>query len=155
VTVLVKRVLVVLGAFLAASLVAAFVITFAIMLEWDELMRMSESGAGWLVVAFFGLIVSVKALLPAMLVIAFAEGFRIRSPLFYAAAGGAGLVGLYYGLGLAERGPGGGVLVGRDLEIMAGAGIAAGFAYWAIAGRKAGLWHEPPSDRAHRPTRPD
>ena len=148
---LVARIFVVLGAFLAACVVAACVIAFAIMLEWDELMRMSGSGVGWLVVGVFGLIVSFKALLPAMLIIAFAEAFRIRSPLFYAAAGGAGLVGLYYGLGLAERGPGGGVLVGRDLEIMAGAGIAAGFVYWAIAGRKAGIWHEAQPDSGDTP----
>jgi hypothetical protein len=42
-----------------------------------------------------------------------------------------------------------GVLVGRDLEIMAGAGIAAGFVYWAMAGRKAGEWREEnPNPRA-------
>ncbi len=93
-------------------------------------------------IGFFTLIVSAKALFPAMLVIAVAEGFRIRSVLFYAIAGGAGLVGLYYGLGLTERGPAGGLLTGRDLEIMAGAGIAAGFAYWAIAGRSAGAWRD-------------
>jgi hypothetical protein len=62
----------------------------------------------------------------------------LRSPLFYGALGGAGLVALYYALGLADRG----ILVGRDLEIMAGAGIAGGFVYWVIAGRKAGAWKE-------------
>jgi hypothetical protein len=142
-TALIIRILVVLGGFLGASLVAALVITFAMMLEWEEIMRMTDQRAGWLVIGFFTLIVSAKGLLPAMLAIALAEGFRIRSVLFYAIAGGAGLVGLYYGLGLAERGPAGGVLTGRDLEIMAGAGIAAGFAYWAIAGRNAGAWREP------------
>ena len=136
------RVVVVLAAFLVASLAAAFVITFAMLLEWEHLLAMTGSSAGWLTVAFFGLIVSAKGLLPAMALVAIAEGFGIRSALFYAAAGGIGLVALYYGLGLAERGPGGGVLVGRDLEIMAGAGIAAGFVYWVIAGRKAGAWRE-------------
>ncbi len=141
---LVRRILVVLLAFLLASAVAAFVITFAILLEWERILAMTDSSAGWLAVAFFGLIISAKGLLPAILVIALAEGLRIRSPLFYAAVGGAGLVGLYYGLGLAERGSGSGVLVGRDLEIMAGAGIAAGFVYWAVAGRKAGEWRATP-----------
>ena len=106
-------------------------------MEWQEIF--AGSGAGWLVVGFFGLVVSIKAGLPALALIALAEGFGIRSVLFYAVAGGAGLVALYYGLGLAEHD----VLVGRDLEIMAGAGIAAGFVYWAIAGRKAGCWREP------------
>ena len=140
-TALVARILVVLGGFLGASAVAALVITIAMMLEWEEIMRMTDQRAGWLVIGVFTLIVSAQALLPAMLVIAVAEGFRIRSVLFYATAGGLGLVGLYYGLGLADRGPTG-VLIGRDLEIMAGAGIAAGFAYWAIAGRNAGAWRE-------------
>jgi hypothetical protein len=140
--VLVVRILVVLLAFLVASGAAAFVITLAILFEWEQILGMTDTTTGWLTVAFFGLIVSAKGLLPAMLLIALAEGLRIRSPLFYAAAGGIGLVALYYGLGLAERASGGGMLVGRDLEIMAGAGIAAGFVYWMIAGRKAGSWRE-------------
>jgi len=135
---LVTRVLVVLAAFVAASIVAAFVITFAMLMEWQEIL--AGTGAGWLAVGFFALIVSAKTLLPAMLLIAIAEGLGIRSVLFYGACGGAGLVALYYGLGLAERGPGG--LVGRDLEIMAGAGLAAGLVYWMIAGRRAGCWRQ-------------
>jgi hypothetical protein len=35
-------------------------------------------------------------------------------------------------------------IVRRHLEIMTGAGIVAGFAYWMIAGRNAGAWREPP-----------
>ena len=132
----VKRVLVVLAAFLAACCVAAFVITFGMLMEWQEIL--AGTGAGWLTLAFFSLIVSAKALLPAMVLIALAEGLRIRSSLFYAVSGGLGFVALYYGLGLAARD----VALGRDLEIMAGAGIAAGFVYWLLAGRKAGCWRE-------------
>jgi hypothetical protein len=139
---LVRRVFVVLLAFLAASVVAAFVITLAILLEWEQILAMTDSSAGWLAVGFFFLVLSFKGLLPAALVIALAEGFALRSPLFYAAAGGMGLVALYYALGLADSRLGGGVLVGRELEIMAGAGIAGGFAYWAMAGRNAGMWRE-------------
>jgi hypothetical protein len=142
VTALVRRILVVLVAFLAASAASAFVITLAILMEWEQIVAMTGSSAGWLLVAFFGLILSAKALLPAALAIALAEALGLRSPLFYGALGGAGLVALYYALGLADRGPGGGILVGRDLEIMAGAGIAGGFVYWAIAGRNAGAWKE-------------
>jgi hypothetical protein len=139
--VLVGRILVVLAAFLVASGVAASVITLGMLMEWEGLLRLADTSAGWLAVAFFGAIISAKGLLPAVLLIALAEGLRIRSVLFYAAAGGIGLVALYYGLGLAEGGPH--ELVRRDLEIMAGAGVAAGFAYWGIAGRKAGCWHQP------------
>jgi hypothetical protein len=133
---LARRVLVVLAAFMAASVVASLVITLAVVLEWEQILAMTDSSAAWLALGFFSLIVSATALLPAMLVIALAEALCLRSPLFYAAVGGAGLVGLYYALGLTERGG----LLGRDLEIMAGAGIAAGFVYWAIAGRNAGAW---------------
>ena len=136
---LLKRILIVLAAFLVASFVAAFVIAFAVLMEWQEIFAGADTGAGWFLVGVFGFVVSIKALLPAVLLIALAEYFAIRSVLFYAVAGGAGLVALYHGLGLAERD----VLVGRDLEIMAGAGIAAGFVYWAIAGRKAGGWRRP------------
>ena|SRR5215470_5136402 len=142
--ILLKRILVVLAAFLIASFVAAFVIAFAVLMEWQEIFADAAGGtgtgaAGWLLVGVFGLVVSLKALVPAVLVLALAESLAIRSVLFYAVIGGAGLVALYHGLGLGERD----VLVGRDLEIMAGAGIAAGFVYWAIAGRKAGCWREP------------
>src|SRR5215471_19363367 len=133
------RVVVVVAAFAAASLVAAFVATFAVLMEWEEILR---SGAGWFMIGFFGLILSAHGLVPAVLVLAIAEALRLRSALFYAALGGAGLVGLYYALGLAETGPGAGILSGRDLEIMAGAGISGGFAYWALAGRNAGRWCE-------------
>lgn len=134
------RIVVILAAFLLASMVAAFVITFAVLLEWEDVLRSTGSGAGWLAVSLFGLILSVKGLLPALLVIAITEALRLRSPLFYAAVGGVGLVGLYHALGMTEHGEA--ILVGRDLEIMAGAGIAGGFAYWAMAGRKAGAWRE-------------
>lgn len=142
---LIVRILVVLFAFLVASLVAAFVITLAVLMEWEQVLSPADSSPAWLAVGFFGFIVSGMGLLPAFLVIALAEAFCVRSVLFYAAAGGVGLVALYYGLGLGERGEAGGLLVGRELEIMAGAGIAAGFVYWAIAGRNAGLGANPRS----------
>jgi hypothetical protein len=137
---LVGRVLVIALALLLASMAAAFIIAFGILMEWHELFA-GTGEAGWLTFGVFGLISSMKGLLPALLVIVIAEALSIRASLFYAAVGGLGLVGLYYGLGLAEREPD--LLIRRDLEIMAGAGIAAGFVYWIIAGRKAGAWREP------------
>jgi hypothetical protein len=142
----VRRVLVILLAFIVASMVAALVITLAILFEWEQILATTDTSAGWLAVGFFSLILSIKCLLPAALVIALAEALALRSPLFYAGVGGIGLVALYYALGLADSGPGGSVLARRDLEIMAGAGIAGGFVYWAIAGRSAGAWRpQPPS----------
>ncbi len=139
---LIVRILVIVGASLAAGAVAAFVMAFAVVMDWHDVVSVTGLAPGWLAVDFFGLIVSARGLLSALLLIVLTEALRLRSPLFYAAAGGLGLVALYYGLGLAEGGPGGAVLTGRELEIMAGSGIAAGFVYWAIAGRKAGAWRE-------------
>src|SRR5215211_6285942 len=85
---MVRRVLVVIAAFLAASCIAAFVITFGMLMEWQEIL--AGTGAGWLTLAFFSLIVSAKALLPAMALIALTEGLRMRSSLFYAVSGGLG-----------------------------------------------------------------
>jgi hypothetical protein len=139
---LIVRIVVIGAALLVASAVAAFVMAFAVVMDWQDVVSVTGLAPGWLAVDFFGLIVSAKGLFSALLLIVLTEALRVRSPLFYAAAGGLGLVALYYGLGLVERGPGAGALTGRELEIMAGAGIAAGFVYWAIAGRKAGAWRE-------------
>ena len=136
--ILVWRALAVMLALIVASMVAAFVIAFAIVMEWQDVI--AGTGAGWLALSVFGLIASIHGVLPALLLIVITEALGIRSVLFYAAVGGLGLVGLYYGVGLAAREPP--VLLGRDLEIMAGAGIAAGFVYWLIAGRRAGAWRE-------------
>jgi hypothetical protein len=138
---LLSRVLVVLFAFLAAGLTAGIVITIGVLArEWDDLVAITDPQIAWWMAAVFTFMVSGAGLIPAFLLIVLAEGFRVRSVLLYAAAGGLGLVALYYGLGFAERA----LPVGREAEIMAGAGIAAGFVYWAIAGRNAGAWRAPP-----------
>jgi hypothetical protein len=80
-----------------------------------------------------------------MIIALLTEAFCIRSALVYAIGGG--LVGLACYLGLvpfdtdALRFEG---IVRRHLEIMTGAGIAAGAVYWMIAGRNAGAWRQPP-----------
>jgi hypothetical protein len=141
-----RRAAVVLFALVAAHAAAALLITLCMMFEWEEIVRATGVGPGWLALGVFGLI-TWKALLPAMLVVVLAEGFGIRSILLYAVAGGLGFAGLATGLGVGEREPGG-ALIGRELEIMAGAGIAAGFIYWAMAGRHAGAWRENRHDAA-------
>jgi hypothetical protein len=135
---LVSRILVVIFAFIVASFTAAMVITLAIAVsEWGSMVTMSPYGA-WVSVAFFGFTFSGLGLLPAFLVILLAESFRIRSVFFYTIVSGVGFAVLYYGIGF---GTASGTLPGGNrLEIMAAAGIAAGFVYWAIAGRNAGKW---------------
>jgi hypothetical protein len=93
----------------------------------------------WLVLCWATLtsaaIVSVVAFVPAMIVIAIAEAFALRSLFFYALAGGIG--GLLYGLtfpaAVADS-------PDRGVEIAFAAGVAAGLLYWLVAGRTAGLW---------------
>jgi hypothetical protein len=86
------------------------------------------------------------ALLPSILIVALAEGLRLRSALVYVLAGGVLALVLTFGSDL-------GINVSnifvRDREIMVGAGILAGFIYWAIAGRNAGAWR-----KAHPPAPP-
>jgi len=85
------------------------------------------------------------ALLPALVVVLITEAFYIRGVLTYA-LGGA-VVGAACYLGLIQFDPetlSFNGIVRRHLEIMTGAGIVAGLAYWMIAGRSAGAWRQPP-----------
>jgi hypothetical protein len=92
------------------------------------------------VIGLSAVTLSGYALLPFLLVVALAEGFRLRSALFYALAGGALALVLTFGSAL-------GINVSqifvRDREIMVVAGLLAGLVYWAIAGRYAGAWRKP------------
>src|SRR2546430_15138255 len=80
---------VVLFAFFAASIVAGLVLTLGLLPpEFDELTVMPGAHAGFgLAVAFSAVLISGYALIPAMLFIAIAEGFRLRSFLLYAGFG--------------------------------------------------------------------
>jgi hypothetical protein len=144
---LIGRLFVVLFAFLSASLVAGLIVVGAIMFpEFSDLgAGPVDPGAFDVLIGLGFIFVSGFALLPAMVVVAITEAFYIRGALTYAVGGGA--VGLACYLGLVPFHPetltfdG---IVRRHLEIMTGAGIAAGVVYWMIAGRNAGAWREPP-----------
>ena len=75
-------------------------------------------------------------LLPAALGMMIAEAFAIRSWMYHAANGGLSAAVSLMSIGGFEK--------TYDLSdeplIAIGAGIAAGFAYWAIAGWSAGFW---------------
>ena len=144
---LIGRLFVILFAFLAACLVAGLIVVVAVLFpEFSDLgTGPVDPGAFNIVVGFGFIFISGFALLPAMIVAAITEAFYVRSALAYAVGGG--LVGLACYLGLVPfdtetlRFDG---IVRRHLEIMIGAGIAAGVVYWMIAGRTAGAWREPP-----------
>jgi hypothetical protein len=76
-----------------------------------------------------------------LLVIALAERYALRSPVFYAAAGLALLVLLRFDF--SSRFPTQNyALYGRGGLTLLATGLALGLVYWVIAGRKAGKWLE-------------
>jgi hypothetical protein len=144
---LLGRIVVVLFSFLFACVAAALVVTLAFLLpEWNELIdrppgQQSIAVMVGLSAAFF----SIYAMLPAMLLVALAEGFRLRSVLFYMLAGGALALFSAYGWDLRLLRAPDVQFDGRGVEIMAAVGIVGGFVYWALAGRNAGAWRKPPA----------
>jgi hypothetical protein len=145
---LLARIFVVFFAFVLACVVAAVVTTFALLLPgWNALSDrpLDQQGVAVMVglsAAFF----SIYAMLPAMLMIALTEGFRLRSVLFYALAGAALALGSAYGWDLRLLRAPSDDLGGRGVEIMAAAGIVGGFVYWALAGRNAARWRKPAAE---------
>jgi hypothetical protein len=136
---LLARIFAVLFTFLLACVAAAMVVTIAVELPlWDELVERPPGHQGIaIMVALSAVFFSIYAMLPAMLLIALAEGFRVRSVLFYALAGLALALCSAYGFDLRSLRAGASP---RGAEIMAAAGIVGGFVYWALAGRNAGKW---------------
>ena len=146
--VLIARVFVVILAFLVACIAAATVVMFAFLtLGQTDFARLATDPAAILVViGLSSVTLSGYALLPSMLIVALAEGFQLRSASFYALAGGAVAFvltfGSVFGISVSQ-------IFVRDRAIMVGAGVLAGFIYWAIAGRNADAWR-----KAHLPLNP-
>jgi hypothetical protein len=157
---LLARILVVVFTFLVACVVATVVVTLVVVLPASESIDPYPEPYGFaFVLGLAAMLVSLYtilayATLPAMLVIALAEGIGLRSVLFYAFAGAMLGCGSVYGWDLQllqqhlEDDLG-----GRRLEIAAAIGIVGGFVYWALAGRNAGAWRKPsfhaPQARVH------
>jgi hypothetical protein len=137
------RFFVVMFAFGFACLAAAAVMVFG------AATPALPSPGDWPILTVFALTVSVFiatfAFVPAVVVILVTEAFGLRSILIYA-IGGA-LVGLFcgYTLGFLEPMPQFRLdkPLNTNIELLAAAGIAAGFVYWLIAGRTAGAWRYP------------
>jgi len=138
---LLGRLVVIFFAFVAASFVAGLIVVVAVMYpQWSNLDLGPMDRDAFAVMAGFGFVfASGFALLPATIMALVTEAFAIRSILFYA-LGGA-LFGLGVDLALTPFDTNAMTFVGvdrRELEVMTGAGIAAGLMYWLIAGRTAG-----------------
>ena len=146
---LIVRIFVILFGFLAASFAAGVVVIVAVLFpEWSDVNLELDDSTMSIIAAFGFIFISGFALLPAMIVALVTEAFGIRALLFYV-LGGA-LVGAMCYLSLVPfdtitmsfQG-----IIRRELEVMTGAGVVAGFVYWLIAGRNAGAWRGQAPDR--------
>jgi hypothetical protein len=136
------RIMVMILAYFLASMAASIILTIGTLTpEWDDLLSLGiQSAAVWSVVAVGAAVIATIAMLPALLVIALAEGFAWRSSLVYAALGGVLALALGYGLDFAGYLGESDSYLAREREVLAAAGIAGGFVYWLFAGRRAGSW---------------
>jgi len=150
---LLVRIIVIFVGFVAASLAAAGVVIAAVLMpEWSDINLGLDDTTMSLIVTFGFIFISGFALLPAMIVALITEAFAIRSVVVYALGGAVIGAGCYLSLvpfdttSMSFVG-----IIRRELEVLTGAGIVAGFVYWLIAGRNAGAWRNPPSERPTAP----
>jgi hypothetical protein len=138
---LLRFLLVPLGACIAITVAVVFVL----IAQWNRFSALidARSGDDFIVVLFAGswiafvsAISTAAMLLPALLGVLIAEAFAIRSWIYHAANGGlSSWIGV---TSLVElRAP---YDFYDDRLIAIAAGIAAGFAYWAVAGWTSGFW---------------
>jgi hypothetical protein len=133
---------------IGGSLAIFTFVLFVVVAHWNRFTAMvaAESAAGdeFVVALFFVgswivLVSSISAaamLFPAILGALIAEAFAIRSWVFHVLNGAlSALIGWAMTTGIRRLDD----FYGDPL-IVAGAGIAAGFAYWAVAGWNAGFW---------------
>ena len=139
---IIGRILGMIVAYWLACIAASLVLTIgALMPVWDDLKSFDlQSVVLWSVVGVGAAIIGAVAMLPALLVIALAEGLALRSILVYAVLGGALALALTYGLDFAGYIETPDSHLARGHEVLAASGNAGGLVYWLFAGRKAGSW---------------
>jgi hypothetical protein len=135
------RIILVPLAFLFAGLVAAFIL---ITLGQERLIQalggrggIDESGidAAFDILKLVLAILTIKPLLPALLLVIVGEVARIRSYIYYIAGGGVALLAVPV---IARLGQSSALALSPvTWQVFATAGFAAGAVYWLIAGRKA------------------
>ena len=136
------RIVVVIAGYLLACIAASLVLTVGTLTpDWDQLASLGlQSPAVWVVVIVGAAIIGGIATLPALLIIALAEGFAWRSVIVYAVLGGGLALTLCYGIDFAGYVGASDSFLAREREVLAAAGIAGGLVYWLVAGRRAGAW---------------
>ena len=147
---LIGRIIVIAFAIMLATLAAGVAITMgALGPQWHAFSGDVGERAGFWVAMFFATsFTGAIGLLPAVILIALAEAFKVRSLVAYLATGAALMVIGYYASGLAppnyeeliDHPP---PPISHAAELAAAAGAVFGLAYWLIAGRNAGRWREP------------
>jgi len=139
---IIGRILGMIVAYWLACIAASLVLTIgALMPVWDDLKSFDlQSVVLWSVIGVGAAIIGAVAMLPALLVIALAEGLALRSILVYAVLGGALALAMSYGLDFAGYIGTPDSHLARGHEVLAASGIAGGLVYWLFAGRKAGSW---------------
>ncbi len=136
-----SRIIVIIVALIVASVVACAALAFGIIaadMDSNPIERVSFFAGSFFATSYFGAVTIV----PAFVLIVLGETLRMRSVIYYGAAGA--LVGLasYFGSNISlmlenttDVPP-----VEHALPLAVAAGIIGGVVYWLIAGRKAGPW---------------
>jgi hypothetical protein len=139
---IIVRILGMIVAYWLACIAASLVLTIGTLTPvWDDFKPFDlQSVVLWSVVGVGAVFIGAIAMLPALLVIALAEGFAWRSILVYAALGGVLALALSYGLDFGGYVGAPGSHLAREREVLAASGIPGGLVYWLIAGRRAGCW---------------
>jgi hypothetical protein len=147
---LIGRMFVIAFAIIFATLAAGVAIALGVMgPQWHAFSGDFAERANFWVVMFFAIsFTGAIALLPAVIVIALAEAFKLRSLLAHLVAGAALMLLGYYASGLAPTSYEESIdhpppPISRAAELAAASGAVFGLAYWLIAGRNAGRWREP------------
>ena len=142
----IARIMMAFVGYVLACIAVSLVLTLGSLApNWNEVMaplgpEAAESIALWSVTGIAAIIIFSVGFLPALLVIALAEGLALRSAVIYGLSGGLLALAMAYGLDFAGYIATAEGDVARNREVFAAAGIAGGLVYWLIAGRRAGAW---------------
>jgi hypothetical protein len=136
-----SRVFVIIVAVIVASLAAGVALVIGIIapdMDSDRVERVSFFVGAFFATGFYGAV----AIVPALVLIGLGEALRLRSFIYYGAAGVVVALASYYGCNISamlenttDVPP-----VEPALLLAVAAGIFGGVVYWLIAGRKAGGW---------------
>lgn len=143
----VTRFFVILFSLIFALLAAGIALAVGVMAP--ELVTMTSDPIekfAFFAMAFFTVsFVGATAFIPAVILVAIAETFDIRSIFYYAIGGGLVAAVVWYMSDISvqlenttDLSP-----IRYGLQLVAAAGIIGGFVYWLLAGRKAGRWKNP------------